>query len=70
MASTAGGAALLVAPGDDDDLAQALESLLSGVDPGARAERRRIGLEVAGARSWEASAAAHMRAYRLAADKR
>lgn len=70
MASTAGGAALLVAPGDDDDLAQALESLLSGVDPGGRAERRRIGLEVAGARSWEASAAAHVRAYRLAADKR
>jgi len=70
MASMSGGAALLVAPGDEDELAQALESLLSGADPAGAAERRRIGLAVAASRSWEASAAAHMTAYRLAAQKR
>jgi len=70
MASLTGGAALLVAPGDADALAQALESLLSGADRPAHDERRRVGLEVAAARSWEASAAAHLTAYRLAARKR
>lgn len=70
MATMSGGAALLVAPGDEDELAQALESLLSGADPGGLAERRRVGLAVAASRSWEASAAAHLTAYRLAARKR
>jgi glycosyltransferase involved in cell wall biosynthesis len=70
MASTAAGAALLVAPGDEDELAQALESLLSGADPAGQAERRRIGLEVARTRSWEAAAAGHVAAYRLASQKR
>jgi glycosyltransferase involved in cell wall biosynthesis len=70
MASTAAGAALLVAPGDEDELAQALESLLAGADPAGTAERRRIGLEVAHHRSWEAAAAGHVAAYRLASQKR
>jgi glycosyltransferase involved in cell wall biosynthesis len=69
MASTAAGAALLVGPGDVDDLARALESLLSGADPVGVAARRRIGLEAAATRSWAASAAGHMRAYRLASAK-
>jgi glycosyltransferase involved in cell wall biosynthesis len=70
MASTAAGAALLVAPGDVDELAQALESLLSGADRAGTAERRRIGLEIARTRSWEAAAAGHVAAYRLASKKR
>ena len=69
MASTAAGAALLVAPGDEEALAQALESLLSGADPAGLAERRRIGLAVAAARSWEASAVVHLEAYRRAAGR-
>jgi glycosyltransferase involved in cell wall biosynthesis len=70
MASTASGAALLVAPGDAATLAEALESLLAGDDRAGVAARRSLGLEVAAARSWEASAAAHLPAYRLAAGHR
>jgi len=69
MASTAAGAALLVAPGDEAELAQALESLLAGADPVGQAERRRLGLEVARSRTWEAAAAGHVAAYRLASKK-
>jgi glycosyltransferase involved in cell wall biosynthesis len=63
MAELAGPAALLVPPGDPAALADALEVLLSGGGPSA-AERRRLGLEVAAARTWAASAERHMEAYR------
>jgi glycosyltransferase involved in cell wall biosynthesis len=66
MAELAEGAALLVAPGDDAALAEALEAVLSGRDGAAEAERRRRGLAAAAERTWEASAARHLDAYRLA----
>jgi glycosyltransferase involved in cell wall biosynthesis len=66
MAELAGGAALTVAPGSVGDLAAALDSALSG---DGVAERRRLGLEVASRYSWEASAEAHVLAYRWAANR-
>ncbi|HUZ20880.1 MAG TPA: glycosyltransferase family 1 protein [Acidimicrobiales bacterium] len=65
MAEVAGGAALLVAPGDRDALTGALEELLVGGP--AVEERRALGIEVASRYTWEASAAAHVLAYRQAA---
>jgi len=67
MAEMAGGAALLVPSGDTEGLAAALDSMLSGRDPAAAAERRRLGLSIAAERTWEASAAIHLEAYRMAA---
>jgi glycosyltransferase involved in cell wall biosynthesis len=65
MAETADGAALLVPAGDVPALAVALGDVLSG---GAAVEaRRRRGLEVAAAYTWERSAEGHERAYELAA---
>ena len=65
MAEVTGGAALLVTPGSVPELADALAEALAG---GREAEqRRRIGLEVAAAHTWEASAAQHVSAYRWAA---
>jgi glycosyltransferase involved in cell wall biosynthesis len=67
MAELAGDAATLVPPGDTEDLADALDAALSG-HRGADAEaRRRRGLEIAAGRTWEASAACHVDAYRRAA---
>jgi len=64
MEEVAGGAALLVAPGDDAGLADALEALLSG---GAEADRcRRAGPPVAATYTWAASASGHLAAYRQA----
>jgi len=62
MEEVAGGAALLAPPGDVDGLAAALEAALDH-GPGGP-ERRRLGLEVAGRHTWEASAAAHAEVYR------
>jgi glycosyltransferase involved in cell wall biosynthesis len=63
MAEMAQGAATLVAPGDITGLAEALRQGLEGPgDP----ERRARGVEVAAARTWEASLAAHRRAYAIA----
>ena len=68
MAELSGGAAWLVPPGDDEALAVALESLLEAPShDGAVAARRRLGLEVAASRTWAASAAVHLEAYRSAA---
>lgn len=68
MAELAGGAALLVPPSDPAALADALAATLSaGPDDPARRERRRAGLERAASLTWEASAARHLEAYRLAA---
>jgi glycosyltransferase involved in cell wall biosynthesis len=63
MAEVAGGAALLVPPDDAPALADALECAL---DQGRHSERRDRGLSVAAARTWEASAALHVRAYDVA----
>ncbi len=67
MAELAGGAALLVPPGDTDDLAAALDAVLSGSDPSGTERRRTEGLAVAAVRTWATSAAIHMAAYRQAA---
>lgn len=65
MAKNAAGAALTVPPRDVEALAEAIAIALAG---GADlAYRRRLGLEVAARYSWEASAAAHLAAYRDAA---
>ena len=67
MAEMAGGAAQLVAPGDERALADALGEALDR-DPGSteRVVRRALGLSVAGAHTWPASAERHMAAYGLA----
>jgi len=64
MSSLAGEAALLVPPGDDVALAEALRHLVTGPDP----ERRRRGIALAAGYTWEASAAAHVEVYRRAAE--
>jgi glycosyltransferase involved in cell wall biosynthesis len=65
MARALGDAALLVEPGSVDPLADAIETLLAG-DPSA-GERRRAGLAKVAGLTWEASAALHVGAYRIAA---
>ncbi|HMD44848.1 MAG TPA: glycosyltransferase family 1 protein [Acidimicrobiales bacterium] len=70
MAELSEGAAVLVAPGDVDQLAAALEAALEGADPVGDDDRRRRGLEIAAQRTWAASAACHVEAYRLAASGR
>jgi len=64
MAGVAGDAALLVAPGDVDALAEALDTLLDG-DPEVE-RRRQAGLLRVSGLTWEHSAALHARAYRMA----
>ena len=62
MEEVTGDAALLVAPGHDDALAEALESAMAG---GPEVEGRRVrGVEVAARFTWDASAAAHAAVYR------
>jgi hypothetical protein len=69
MEEMAEGAAVLVAPGDTGALADALDQALgAGADDTGRAERRQHGLEVAARRTWQASAAIHLDAYRHALD--
>jgi glycosyltransferase involved in cell wall biosynthesis len=63
MAELAGGAALLVPPGAESALADALAAALDG---GRETGRQALGLEVAAGRTWEASVAEHRRAYALA----
>ena len=63
MAELAGGAALLVPPGDVAALADALGSVLAG---GRDTARRALGITVAGERTWEASVARHLQAYAVA----
>ncbi len=70
MAEVAGDSAVLVPPGDVDALAAALDQVLSEDPTGeARRTRRRRGLAIAAARTWEASAAEHIHAYRAAAGR-
>ncbi len=68
MEEVAGNAAVLVRPGDTPGLGEAIDSALAdtaGSD--AALARRRLGLGIAAAHTWEASAARHMEAYRFAA---
>jgi glycosyltransferase involved in cell wall biosynthesis len=62
MAEVTGDAALLVPPGDEAALAEALQALLDGDADGER--RRRRGLELAAGYTWDASAAGHVEVYR------
>jgi len=57
-----GDAARLVAPGDADALARALEAAVS--DDAEVRRRRTLGLEVAARYTWEASARDHATVYR------
>jgi glycosyltransferase involved in cell wall biosynthesis len=66
MEEVAGDAARLVPPGDVRALADALDAELRGGDPDREAARER-GLGLARAHTWDASAARHVHAYRLAA---
>lgn len=67
MAELTGEAAVLVPPGDVGALAEALDGLLAaGRGDGAVEERRRQGLAIAAERTWDASAARHVEAYRRA----
>jgi glycosyltransferase involved in cell wall biosynthesis len=66
MAELAGDAAMLVAPGDVEGLADALETVLLDRDGPEAARRREVGLARAAACTWEASAARHVEAYRIA----
>ena len=63
MAEVAGGAALLVPPGDVGALAGALRAAL---DEGRATERQARGIAVAEERTWEASVARHVQAYAVA----
>ncbi|MBW3614754.1 MAG: glycosyltransferase family 4 protein [Actinobacteria bacterium] len=65
MEDLAGGAAVATTAGDPDGLAAALDRLLQGDGgSGDGARRRRLGLEVAGRYTWDATAAAHEAVYR------
>ncbi len=66
MSDLAGAAALTAAPGSVNELAEALEAALSDGD--AASKRRELGLEIAARYTWEASADAHVAAYRWAAE--
>jgi glycosyltransferase involved in cell wall biosynthesis len=68
MEELADGAALLVAPGDADGLAGALDMAVRR-DAGLDARRDR-GIAVAACYTWEASAAGHIAAYRAALSRR
>ncbi len=68
MAEVSGGAAVLVTPGSVPELADGLREALDG--SAAVDRRRRLGIEVAAAHTWEASAAHHVAAYRWAAARR
>jgi glycosyltransferase involved in cell wall biosynthesis len=63
MAELAAGAAVLVPPGAERPLADALAAVL---DAGPDGERRAFGLRVAAARTWASSVAEHRRAYAMA----
>jgi hypothetical protein len=60
----AGDAALLVPPGDERALAEALDTVLRG-DP-SFARRRAAGLERAAGATWAVAAAGHVDAYPVA----
>jgi glycosyltransferase involved in cell wall biosynthesis len=68
MAELAGDAATLVDRGDPEGLADALAAVLRAADDPEASWRREVGIARAGARTWGASAARHVEAYRIAAE--
>ena len=67
MEEVAGMGAVLVTPGDVDDLAGALEAVLEGMgDDRAAAERRALGFGIVGRHTWARSTDLHVAAYRRA----
>jgi glycosyltransferase involved in cell wall biosynthesis len=67
MAEMSQGAALLVAPGEVGPLGEALrEAINEGRESVRGQERRDLGLRLAAAHTWEASASRHVEAYQLA----
>jgi glycosyltransferase involved in cell wall biosynthesis len=71
MEEVAGGAAVLVSPGDVAALADAVDAELAGRSSGAAdgTDRRARGLAIAGEHTWARSAALHLDAYRHAAGR-
>lgn len=67
MAELAGDAAVLVAPSNPEGLADALAGVLRDAGGPKAARRREAGIARAAERTWEASAARHVDAYRIAA---
>ncbi len=67
MAELAGEAATLVTPGDREGLADALAMVLRGAGGSEARRRREAGIARAATLTWEASAARHVEAYRIAA---
>jgi glycosyltransferase involved in cell wall biosynthesis len=68
MEEVAGDTAVLVAPGDQSRLADALDAELTGArDTRSEADRRRRGFDIVADHTWAASADRHMEAYRAAA---
>ncbi len=67
MAELAGDAATLVTPGDADGLADALARVLREAGSPEASARREAGISRAESRTWQASAARHLEAYRIAA---
>jgi len=68
MEEVAGDAAWLVAPRSPEELAGALDAVLSGAED--TAAHRALGLAEAARRTWSASAERHLAAYRLASGER
>ena len=67
MEEVAGASAVLVEPGDADDLAGALDAVLRGAgNDRAAAERRALGFEIVGRHTWDRSTDLHVAAYRRA----
>ncbi len=67
MAELAGDAATLATAGDAEDLASALSAVLRTAGDAESVRRRESGIARAAQRTWEASAARHVEAYRIAA---
>jgi glycosyltransferase involved in cell wall biosynthesis len=68
MEEVVGETALLVAPGDVEALAGALDMLVTG--DARLAERRAGGIAIAAKHTWEACAEAHLEVYRSVVDSR
>jgi hypothetical protein len=67
MDEASGGGARLVTPGDSDELAAAIDETL---EHGIPDEQRQLGFDAVSRHTWEASAAKHVEAYRLASAAR
>ncbi len=67
MEEVAGEAALLVQPGNVDELSSAIESILDGADRTAERTRRDLGLTLAATYTWARTAEVHAGVYRKVA---